>query len=312
MITIFGGSGFLGRYIVHQLGNLGFKIRVVVRKPNNAIFLKVYGKVGQIEIVRGDISNSDSLKELIGNAEIVINCVAIFYETNNQKFKNIHVNAAGKIAETSKLLGVKQLIHISSLGAKSASKSALLKTKGEGEEKVLKIFPNTNIIRPSLIFGPEDDFFNRFARMALISPVLPSIGSETKFQPVFVDDVAKAVTFLVKNKCEKRYLELGGQEVFLFVDLLRKLLVHINRKRIILRVPLFAAKVMALINDFLRLITGNIFPAFLTVAQVNSFQFDNICGSGVEKFEDLGIEPKGLDIVLPTYLNRFRKKQINE
>ncbi|OUX44270.1 hypothetical protein CBE37_01300 [bacterium TMED277] len=312
MITIFGGSGFLGRYIVHQLGNLGFKIRVVVRKPNNAIFLKVYGKVGQIEIVRGDISNSDSLKELIGNAEIVINCVAIFYETNNQKFKNIHVNAAGKIAETSKLLGVKQLIHISSLGAKSASKSALLKTKGEGEEKVLKIFPNTNIIRPSLIFGPEDDFFNRFARMALISPVLPSIGSETKFQPVFVDDVAKAVTFLVKNKCEKRYLELGGQEVFLFVDLLRKLLVHINRKRIILRVPLFAAKVMALINDFLRLITGNIFPAFLTVAQVKSFEIDNICGAGLDKFEDLGIEPKGLDIILPTYLNRFRKKQIKE
>ena len=311
MITIFGGSGFLGRYIVHQLGNLGFKIRVVVRKPNNAIFLKVYGKVGQIEIVRGDISNSGSLGELIGKAEIVINCVAIFYETNDQKFKNVHVNAACEIAETSKLLGVKQLIHISSLGANSGSKSAILKTKGEGEERILKIFPSANIIRPSLIFGPEDDFFNRFARMALISPVLPSVGSSTKFQPVFVNDVAKAVTFLVKNKSEKRYLELGGQEVFLFIDLLKKLLVHLNRKRFILKIPLFLAKIMALVNDFLRLITGNIFPAFLTVAQVNSFQFDNICCSGVEKFEDLGIEPKGLDIVLPTYLNRFRKKQIN-
>ena len=312
MITVFGGSGFLGRYIVHQLGNLGFKIRVVVRKPNNALFLKVYGKVGQIEIVRGDISNSGSLKELVGKAEIVINCVAIFYETNNQKFKNIHVNAAAKIAETCKLLGVKQLIHISSLGANVGSKSVLLKTKGEGEEEVLKIFPSANIIRPSLIFGPEDDFFNRFARMALISPVLPSISSGTKFQPVFVNDVARAVTFLVKNKSEKRYLELGGQEVILFIDLLRKLLFHINRKRIILKVPLFVAKVMALINDFLRLITGNIFPAFLTVAQVNSFQFDNICGSDIDNFEDLGIEPKGLDIVLPTYLNRFKNKEIKE
>ena len=308
MITIFGGSGFLGRYIVHQLGNLGFKIRVVVRKPNNAIFLKVYGKVGQIEIVRGDISNSGSLRELIGKAEIVINCVAIFYETNDQKFKNVHVNAACEIAETSKLLGVKQLIHISSLGANSGSKSAILKTKGKGEERVLNIFPSANIIRPSLIFGPEDDFFNRFARMALISPVLPSVGSSTKFQPVFVNDVAKAVTFLVKNKSKRRYLELGGQEVFLFIDLLKKLLVHLNRKRFILKIPLFLAKIVALVNDFLRLITGNIFPAFLTVAQVNSFQFDNICGSGVEKFEDLGIEPKGLDIVLPTYLTRFRKK----
>ncbi len=312
MITIFGGSGFLGRYIVHQLGNLGFKIRVVVRKPNNAIFLKVYGKVGQIEIVRGDISNSGSLRELIGKAEIVINCVAIFYETNDQKFKNVHVNAACEIAETSKLLGVKQLIHISSLGANSGSKSALLKTKGEGEKRVLSTFPSANIIRPSLIFGPEDDFFNRFAGMALISPVLPSVGSATKFQPVFVNDVAKAVTFLVKNKCEKRYLELGGQEVFLFIDLLKKLLFHLNRKRFILKIPFFLAKIMALVNDFLRLITGNIFPAFLTVAQVNSFQFDNICGSDVENFEDLGIEPKGLDIVLPTYLTRYRKKQINE
>ncbi len=308
MITVFGGSGFLGRYIVHQLGNLGFKIRVVVRKPNNALFLKVYGKVGQIEIVRGDISNSDSLKDLIGKSEVVINCVAIFYETNDQKFKKVHVNAACEIAETCKLLGVKQLIHISSLGANSSSKSALLKTKGEGEERVLNIFPGANIIRPSLIFGPEDDFFNRFARMALISPVLPSVGSATKFQPVFVNDVAKAVTFLVINKSEKRYLELGGQEVFLFIDLLKKLLVHLNRKRFIFRVPLFLAIIMASINDFLRLMTGNIFPAFLTVAQVNSFQFDNICGSGVEKFEDLGIEPKGLDIVLPTYLTRFRKK----
>ncbi len=310
MITVFGGSGFLGRYIVQQLGNSGYKVRVVVRKPNNALFLKVYGKVGQIDVVRGDISDGQSIKDLIGKAECVINCVAIFYETNSQKFNTIHVKAACKLAETCKAIGVKQLIHISSLGANSKSESALLRTKGVGEEEVLKIFPPVNIVRPSLIFGPEDDFFNRFARMAMISPLLPSIGSETKFQPVFVNDVAKAVNYLVENQSNKKYLELGGQEVFSFIDLLKKLLSQINRKRIILKIPFFLAKIMAYTNDFLRLITGNIFPAFLTIAQVNSLQFDNICAQNAEKFEDLGIDPKGLDIVLPTYLNRFKKKTL--
>ncbi len=308
MITIFGGSGFLGRYIVQQLGNLGYKIRVVVRKPNSALFLKVYGKVGQIEIVKGDISDSDSIEELIGEAESVINCVAIFYETNSQNFKNIHVRAASQLAQTCKNVGVKQLIHISSLGASKSSESALLKTKGAGEEEVLRIFPTANILRPSLIFGPEDDFFNRFARMAMISPFIPSIGSSTKFQPVFVNDVARAVSYLVKNGSKKRYLDLGGHEVFLFIDLLKKLLSHINKKRVIVKIPFFLAKIMAYMNDFLRLITGNLVPAFLTVAQVNSFKYDNICDDNFEKFEDIGIKPKGLDIVLPTYLNRFKRK----
>ena len=219
MITVFGGSGFLGRYIVQQLGILGYRIRVIVREPNNALFLKVYGKVGQIEIVRGDISNSETLTELVDKAECVINFVSIFYETNNQSFQNIHIKAVSKLAKTCKSRGVNQLIHISSLGANSKAESALLKTKGKGEEEVLKIFPDANIVRPSLIFGPEDDFFNRFARMAMISPFIPSIGSEKKFQPVYVNDVAKAVSFLVKNKSKKRYLELGGKEVFIFIDL---------------------------------------------------------------------------------------------
>ena len=308
-ITIFGGSGFLGRYIVQELAPLGYKIRIIVRNPNNALFLKIYGKVGQIELVRGDISDSKSLKNFVSGSDCIINCVAIFYETSSQSFQGIHVRSVNSLVKTSMNCGVKQFIHISSLGANSNSKSNLLKTKGLGEENTLKIFPSANIIRPSLIFGAEDTFFNRLARLAILSPIIPSIGSETKFQPVFVNDVAKAVSFLVKNNCKKRYIELGGKEIYTFIDLLKKLLTHINRKRFIIRVPFFIARKLASVNDFFRLLTGNIFPAFLTVAQVNSLQKDNICGDNVQKFEDLGIDPKGLDIILPTYLKKFKSKK---
>jgi NADH dehydrogenase len=289
---------------------MDYKIRVVVRNPNNAIFLKIYGKVGQIEIVRGDISNSKNLLKFVNGVDTVVNCVAIFYETNSQKFNKIHVESVESLANVCRDCGVNQLIHISSLGADINSESAILRTKGLGEEKILKNFPSVNTVRPSLIFGPEDNFFNRFGRLAVLSPVIPSVGSKTKFQPVFVGDVAKAVSFLVKNKSKKRCLELGGKEVYSFYDLLKKLLYHTNRKNLVIKVPFFAAKIMALLNDFLRLMTGNFFPAFLTVAQVNSLMYDNVCGDNFERFEDLGIEPKGLDIILPKYLGRFKKKHL--
>ena len=186
LVTIFGGSGFLGRYLVRQLASNGHFIRVITRHPNEALFLKVYGKVGQIQLFSGDIKEQQKLEGYIRESDCVINCVATFFETRSQSFNNLHVNAARNLAREAKKQGVNQFIHISSLGASSKSSSLLLKSKGAGEEATLECFPDANIIRPSLIFGNEDTFFNRFAKLSSISPFIPVVGSSTKFQPVYV------------------------------------------------------------------------------------------------------------------------------
>jgi len=211
------------------------------------------------------------------------------------------------LAREAKRQGVNQFIHISSLGASSKSSSLLLKSKGAGEEAVLDCFPDANIIRPSLIFGNEDTFFNRFAKLSSISPFIPVVGSNTKFQPVYVDDVAKAVTLLVEGDQRKRYLELGGDEIYKFKELIGLLLVEINRGRITLPIPFLLAKVVATINDFLRLISSGLVPPFLTLAQVKSLEIDNLVESTAEKFSDIGIVPKKLSIILPKIVARFKK-----
>ena len=305
LVTIFGGSGFLGRYIVRQLASKGHFIRVIARSPNDALFLRVYGKVGQIQLLSGDIKEEKKLQDYIKNSDCVINCVATFFETGSQSFKNLHVDAARNLAKASKNEGIKQFIHISSLGASTKSSSRRLKSKGAGEEAVLEYFPKANIIRPSLIFGSEDAFFNRFAKLSSFSPFIPVVGSGTKFQPVYVDDVAKAVTFLVESKQQKRYLELGGDEIYTFKELMNMLLTEIKRKRLILKIPFLPARVIAATNDFFRLISGGLLPAFLTLAQVKSLESDNLVGSNSEKFSDLGIVPKKLKIILPKIVARF-------
>ena len=307
LVTIFGGSGFLGRYLVRQLASKGYFIRVITRHPNEALFLKVYGKVGQIQLFSGDIKEDKKLQDYIRESDCVINCVATFVETRSQSFNNLHVNAARNLAREAKRQGINQFIHISSLGAWSKSRSLLLKSKGAGEEAVLDSFPDANIIRPSLIFGNEDTFFNRFAKLSSISPFIPVVGSSTKFQPVYVDDVAKAVTLLVEGDQRKRYLELGGDEIYTFKELIDLLLSEIKRKRIILKIPFLLARLIAAINDFFRLISGNLVPAFLTLAQVKSLENDNLVGLKSEKFSDLGIVPKKLKIVLPNIVNRFKR-----
>ena len=306
-MTIFGGSGFLGRYIVRQLASKGYFIRVITRHPNEALFLRVYGKVGQIQLLSGDIKEEHKLGNYIRESDCIINCVATFFETRSQSFNNLHVNAARNLAREAKRQGVNQFIHISSLGASSKSRSLLLKSKGAGEEAVLDSFPDANIIRPSLIFGNEDTFFNRFAKLSSISPFIPVVGSSTKFQPVYVDDVAKAVTLLVESDQRKRYLELGGDEIYTFKELIDMLLSEIKRKRIILKIPFLLARLIAATNDFFRLISGGFVPAFLTLAQVKSLENDNLVELKTEKFSDLGIEPKKLKIILPKIVDSFTR-----
>ena len=307
VVTIFGGSGFLGRYIVRQLASKGYFVRVIARNPNEALFLKVYGKVGQIQLVSGDIKEEKKLRDYLRGSDCVINCVATFFETRSQSFNNLHINAARNLAKAAEKERVNQFIHVSSLGASTKSSSRLLKSKGRGEEAVLECFPNANIIRPSLIFGNEDTFFNRFAKLSSISPFIPVIGSETKFQPVYVDDVAKAIRFLVEVGNQGRYIELGGDEIYTFKELIGILLSEINRRRLILEIPFLAARVIAATNDFFRLISGDLVPAFLTLAQVKSLENHNVVGRKSEKFSDLGIAPKKLEIILPKIVGRFNR-----
>ena len=307
LVTIFGGSGFLGRYLVRRLASKGYFIRVITRHPNEALFLKVYGKVGQIQLISGDIKEKQKLSDYIRESDCIINCVATFFETRSQSFNNLHVDSARNLAIEAKKQGVNQFIHISSLGASPESRSRLLKSKGAGEDAVLDCFPDANIIRPSLIFGNEDTFFNRFAKLSSISPFIPIVGSSTKFQPVYVDDVAKAVSLLVETDQQKRYLELGGDEIYTFKELIDLLLSEIKRKRITLKIPFFLARVIGAINDFFRLVSGDIIPAFLTLAQVKSLENDNVVDVKAQKFSDLGIVPKKLKIVLPDIVNRFKR-----
>ena len=307
VVTIFGGSGFLGRYIVRQLASKGYFVRVIARNPNEALFLKVYGKVGQIQLVSGDIKEEKKLRDYLRGSDCVINCVATFFETRSQSFNNLHINAARNLAKAAEKERVNQFIHVSSLGASTKSSSRLLKSKGRGEEAVLECFPNANIIRPSLIFGNEDTFFNRFAKLSSISPFIPVIGSETRFQPVYVDDVAKAISLLVEVGNQGKYIELGGDEIYTFKELIGILLSEINRRRLILEIPFLAARVIAATNDFFRLISGDLVPAFLTLAQVKSLENDNLVGRKSEKFSDLGISPKKLEIILPKIVSRFNR-----
>ena len=307
LVTVFGGSGFLGRYVVRQLASQGFFVRVIVRNPNEALFLRVYGKVGQIQLIGGDIKEEKKIHEYVKGSSCVINCVATFFETRSQSFNVLHVNAAKNLAKIAKKEGINQFIHISSLGASTESNSQLLRSKGAGEEAVLECFPNANIIRPSLIFGTEDTFFNRFAKLSSISPLIPVVGPDTKFQPVYVDDVARVISLLVETDQKKRYLDLGGDEIYTFKELIGMLLAEIKRKRLILKIPFSLAKIMAATNDFFRLILGDLVPAFLTLAQVKSLEKDNLVSRKSDKFSDFGIVPKKLKLVLPTIVGRFNK-----
>ena len=307
LVTVFGGSGFLGRYVVRRLASKGLFIRVIVRNPNEALFLKLYGKVGQVQLISGDIKKEKEIQEYIKGSNCVINCVATFFETRSQSFNVLHVNSARNLANIAKKEGVNQFIHISSLGASTKSSSRLLETKGAGEEAVLQCFPNANIVRPSLIFGNEDTFFNRFGRLSSISPFIPIVGSDTKFQPVYVDDVATAICLLVETGQQQRYLELGGDETYTFKELISILLTEIKRKRLILNLPFFLAKMMGATNDFFRLIFGGLVPAFITLAQVKSLEYDNLVGRKSDKFSDFGIVPKKLEIVLPKIVGRFHQ-----
>ena len=302
LVTVFGGSGFLGRHIVRALANAGWRIRVAVRNTNTAHFLRPMGRVGQIQIVRANIRDNDAVAAALKDAHAAINLVGILFQTGSQRFDAIHAEGAERIASHAAEQGVSRLIHVSAIGASKDSPARYGRSKAEGETRVRAAFPSATIFRPSIVFGPEDNFFNKFGWLARISPILPLIGGgKTRFQPVYVGNVAQAATrVLVDPSTAGKTYELGGPEVMTFKEILELVLKETRRKRILMPVPFGLARLKA---AFLGLLPNPL----LTLDQVRMLEADNVVGEGALTLRDLGIVPTAAEAILPSYLWRFRK-----
>ena len=307
LVTIFGGSGFVGRYVAQRMAKQGWRVRVAVRRPNEALFVRQYGAVGQVEPVLCNIRDDASVKKVIIGANAVVNCVGILSESGKNTFKNVQALGAERVAKISSENGVANFVQISAIGSNEASLSNYARTKALGEASVLKYFPDATILRPSIIFGPEDQFFNRFAQMATLSPFLPLVGAHTKFQPVYVGDVASAVEKALSDRSVSGIYELGGPNIETFSELMSRMLSVIQRRRLMLKVPFFVAGIMGQSLDLLKAITFGLFPNnILTQDQVKNLQIDNIVSTDANDLSDLEIRPTAMETVLPEYLWRYR------
>ncbi|MDO6730684.1 complex I NDUFA9 subunit family protein [Marinovum sp. 2_MG-2023] len=306
LVTIYGGSGFLGRYIARRMAKEGWRVRVAVRRPNEAMFVRPYGAVGQVEPVLCNIRDDNSVRAVMQGADAVVNCVGTFDAKGRNNFDAVQVEGAERIARIAAETGVDRMVHTSAIGADAAADSDYQRTKAEGEAAVLAHMPDAMILRPSIMFGQEDGFFNRFASMSRLGPVLPVVGADTKFQPVYVDDVAKAAVMGVKGEASGVY-ELGGPEVATFRALMQEMLTVIRRRKLILNVPFGVAHMMAWGFDAASSLTLGLFHnGILTRDQVKSLKTDNVVSGGAKGLSDLGIRPTATEAVLSDYLWRFR------
>ncbi len=300
LITVFGGSGFLGRYVVKRLAAGGARVRVAVRDPEAAAFLTPLGNVGQIVAVQANVRDSGSVARAVEGADAVVNLVGILFERGRQTFRAIHVEAAERIAAAAKDAKVSTLIHVSSLAADPKAASRYAQTKAEGEAAVRAVFADAVLLRPSVVFGPEDQFFNRFAALAPFVPFLPLIGGgKTRLQPVYACDVAEAVLRTLDGHGGETF-DLGGPEIYTFRTLMERMLEAIGRKRLLLPVPFWAARAEAFFLEFLP-------RPPLTRDQIRLLERDNVVSGKTKGFAELGIAPTPLELVLPNYLARFRR-----
>ncbi len=307
LVTIYGGSGFVGRYIAQRMAKAGWRVRVAVRNPNEALFVKPYGVVGQVVPILCNIRDDASVRSALIGADAVVNCVGILVESGKNRFDAVQAQGPERIARLAAENGVTRMVQISAIGADMEAESDYASTKGEGEAGVLKHMPDAVILRPSIVFGPEDDFFNRFAGMTRISPVLPVVGGNTMFQPVYVDDVAKAAAMGVMGDAPGGIYELGGPETESFRGLMQRMLDVIHRRRLVVGMPVWIARIMAFGFDMLQAITFGLFSnGVLTRDQVKNLSKDNVVATGAKGFEELGIKPVAMASVLPDYLWRFR------
>lgn len=310
MITVFGASGFIGRYVVRRLAKAGYRVRAATRRPHLAHELKPMGVVGQIQLVQANLRDSASVSRAIDGAQGVVNLVGILAEGGRQTFQSLQADGAGLIAETARRAGIGRFVQVSAIGADAASKSLYARTKAQGEAAVLASIPGAVILRPSIVFGPEDGFFNRFADMARFAPALPLIGGGvTKFQPVYCDDVALCVVrALEMDAARGRVFELGGPSVYSFRELMEYILKTIDRQRLLIPVPFPIAALMGLGGE----IAGALpfVEPFLTRDQVTLLRRDNVAGAGgtdMGLIDAFGVTPESVEAIVPAYLARYRK-----
>lgn len=305
LITVYGGSGFLGRHVVRALAKRNYRIRVAVRRPELAGFLQPLGRVGQIHAVQTNLRHAPSVEMAARDAQVLVNLVGILFERGRQRFDAVHAYGAEQVALAANAHGAR-MVHVSAIGADANSSSVYGRSKANAEHLALAAQPSTTIMRPSILFGPEDDFFNRFAALARISPALPLVGGGlTRFQPVFVGDVASAIADAVDGKTQPGTVyELGGPDVRTFRELMQFVLTTIERKRLLVSLPFVMARAQAAFLQY--------FPKpVLTPDQVELLRSDNVVSqaatSEARTLQGLGIDPTPIEAIVPSYLWRFRK-----
>jgi len=307
LVTVFGGSGFVGRYAVRALAKQGWRIRVAVREPHLAPELKVMGDVGQVELVQANVRHEASVRAALVGAQACVNLVGVLYESGRQTFDAVHATAPGLVAEAAAAAGATKFVQVSAIGADADGSAGYARTKAAGEAAVRAAFPNAVVLRPSVVFGPEDGFFNRFGAMAAMSPVLPLIGGgHTKFQPVYVGDVGDAiVAALTLETAAGRTFELGGPGVYSFKALMELLCRETMHHRLLLPIPFPIASALGKIGDLqVKLLP---IPPQVTSDQVELLKSDNVANPDLPGLADLGVTATAVDAVIPTYLWRFRR-----
>ena len=301
IIAIFGAGGFLGKHLMRQLTKLGYRVKAATRNPYLKGYLKPLGSPGQIELFKVNIFDEQDVRKVLKDCDFVINLVGILYETKRQKFEQIHTQFPLLLSNLCNELGIKNLIHISALGIREKHSSKYMQSKFEGEKNIKDTFKPSVILRPSVVFGPEDKFFNTFASLAQFSPILPLIGGgKTKFAPIYVGDVAKAIVKALElNNHEPKIYELGGPENYSFKELMNILLTEIKKKRFLLPIPFSAARFQ---SYFLQMLPNPL----LTPDQVELLKYNNIVTGEYPVLKDLGITGTTIQSILPKYIYRFR------
>jgi NADH dehydrogenase len=314
LVTVFGGSGFVGRYVVRALAHDGWRVRVACRRPDLAFFLQPLGGTGQIHAVQANVRHPQSIAAALRDAEAAVNLVGILAQSGAQRFDAVQARGAGAVAQAVREAGIGPFVHMSALGADLHSASPASRTKAEGEAEAFAAMPGGVVLRPSIIFGPEDSFFNRFAAMARYFPIVPVVGGDTKFQPVYVGDVASVVALALAGEAKGgQVYELGGPEVKTFEELVRYVLLVIQRDRRIAKLSFGTGNLVAGVTEVIEKLSLGLFPKMLSMTrdQVERLRHDNVVSKEAiaqgRTLEGLGVEPQSIEAIVPSYLYRFRE-----
>lgn len=307
LVTIFGGSGFLGRQVARLMAKRGWRVRIAVRRPNEALFTRTYGAVGQVVPVLCNVRDEESVRAAMSEADAVVNCVNILTKQGKSTFKTVFEDGARNIAQLSQEMGIPQVVHISGLGVDAASSSKYIAAKARGETAMLENRPDAIVLRPSVLFGTGDTFYNRFASLARFGPIMPVIGGRTRLQPVHVDDVALAAVLAAEGQVTPGIYELGGPDVLTVREIVGQVLKVTYRRRLALNMPFWMASIGAGILDTAQYLTGGLFTnKVLSNDQLALLRQDNVVSEDAQGFAAFGIQPSAAEAVIEDYLWRFR------